>query len=197
VPELMRSGLKFKRYACCGSTHVGIDAAVALRQTEGFEAAAIERVRLNVNPRRRPHVDRPKIDEPLGAKFSLQYTVAAALLDGLVGLGHFSQASVRRRDIAELMAKVTVGNLDGLSDLAQGCVLEVDTAQATLSISLDGPQGRDVTEFAGFLNQKFEDCAGQVLDVGRVARLRDLLDGFAGAGGAANGNSLQGKERHP
>lgn len=179
-PELMRSGLKFKRYACCGSTHVAIDAALALRRLEGFDAAAIRSVRLLVNPRRRPHVDRPQIDEPLGAKFSLQYTVVAALIDGAVGLGHFSPQAVARRDIAALMARVSVGDLDGMSGLAQGCVLEVDVGTAApLAVGLDGPQGRDVTEFADFLDRKFTDCAGQVLTPARVAQLHAQLGGFA------------------
>jgi 2-methylcitrate dehydratase PrpD len=180
APELMRSGLKFKRYACCGSTHVAIDAAIALRQAEGFDAEAIGSVRLNVNPRRRPHVDRPRIDEPLAAKFSLQYTVAAALLDGHVGLEHFSPAAIGRKDISRLMERVTVGDLDGLDDLAQDCELEVDTARSMLSVRLDGPRGRDASDFAAFLDGKFADCAGQVLAPGAVARLRELLDGFAG-----------------
>lgn len=181
VPELLRSGLKFKRYACCGSTHVAIDAALALRSaTKGFDPTAIRSVRLLVNPRRRPHVDRPQIDEPLGAKFSLQYTVAAALIDGAVGLGHFSPQAVARQDIAALMARVAVGDLDGLTGLAQGCALEVDLGGAApLSVRLDGPQGRDATEFADFLDRKFTDCAGQVLTPAQVAHLHAQLGAFA------------------
>jgi 2-methylcitrate dehydratase PrpD len=180
-PELMRSGIKFKRYACCGSTHVAIDAALALRSQPGFDAGSILAVQLDVNPRRRPHVDRPQITEPLGAKFSLQYTVAAALLDGAVGLDHFSPASVRRPDLAALMRRVTVGDLSDQPDLSQHCALSVTLAgKRTLSVRLDGPQGRDVADYAVYMKQKFNDCAGQALPGERVALLDQYLDDFAG-----------------
>lgn len=182
MPELMRSGLRFKRYACCGATHVAIDAALQLRAQDGFEPTRIADVRLDVNPRRRPHVDRPVISEPLGAKFSLQYTVAAALLDGAVGLGHFTPEAVRRPDIAALMARVRVGDLPAAEGLAQPCRLEVTLDDGrSLRACLDAPLGRETDAYAAYMERKFHDCAGRALPPAAVARLWDMLGGIDGA----------------
>lgn len=179
-PELMRSGLQFKRYACCGTTHVAIDAALDLREQDGFDAGAIEDIRLEVNARRRPHVDRPVIDDPLGAKFSLQFTVAAALLDGYVGLDHFTPAAIARRDISALMGRVAVGDFEGgAAQLGQPCRLQVTMAGGRqLTVRLDGPRGRSVAEYTHYMDRKFTDCASQVLTSEAVAALRAQLDAF-------------------
>jgi 2-methylcitrate dehydratase PrpD len=43
---------------------------------------------------------------PLAAKFSLEYCVAAALLDGCVTLGHFTEKAVSRPDLQLLLQRV-------------------------------------------------------------------------------------------
>jgi 2-methylcitrate dehydratase PrpD len=179
-PELMRSGIMFKRYACCGSTHVGIDAALELKARHGFDAADISAIRLNINRRRIPHVDRPGVDEPLEAKFSLQYTLAAALRDGAVGLSQFTAAAIARPDIKALMAKVTVGAVpDATNALGQPCVLEVDLDDGrTLSTRLDGPVGRDIGAYPQYMERKFADCALQVLDEDAAEELFSRLRAF-------------------
>jgi 2-methylcitrate dehydratase PrpD len=165
-PEIMRSGLQFKRYACCGSTHVGIDAARELRRRHDVDPASIAAVRLLLNPRRIPHVNKPDAADALAAKFSLQFTVAAALIDNGIGLAHFSEQAVSRPDIRALMAKVSVGPIgDGEMALGQPCVLSVRLADGReFAVELDGPSGREVDAYPGYMRDKFIDCATQVSD---------------------------------
>jgi 2-methylcitrate dehydratase PrpD len=182
-PELMRSGISFKRYACCGSTHVGIDAALRLRAQAGFDAQKIRSVRLEINARRIPHVNRPVLSEPLAAKFSLQYTVAAALCDGGVGLSHFTPEAITRPDLRALMAKVEIGAIAQTSEaLGQPCRLRVQMHDgAELEVSLDGPLGREIEAYPTYMEQKFLDCASQALDMAASRRLFALLCEFENA----------------
>jgi len=105
--------LSYKPYPCCRFNHTGIDAALALRTSAGVSAERVRHVRIGVNRQAYEAVATP-IDVRkapatiVHAQFSLPYTVAAALVDGRVGLGHFTDASIRREDILALAQRVDV-----------------------------------------------------------------------------------------
>jgi 2-methylcitrate dehydratase PrpD len=164
--ELLRSGIHFKQYACCGSTHAPIDAASLLRKQHGLQARDIAAVRVAMNARRRPHVDRPVVQDELAAKFSVQYTVAAALADGFVGLRHFAPEAIARADLQHLLRRVELADLEGGdAALAQGCELTVQTTDgATFSTRLDTAEGRDADAYRGYMQQKFHDCVHHRFD---------------------------------
>jgi len=102
--------LSYKPYPCCRFNHTAIDAALALRAS-GLEPARVRRIRAGVNRqayeavctpvdvRKAPHT-------VVHAQFSIPFTVAAALIDGRVGLDHFTDASIRRADILALAQRV-------------------------------------------------------------------------------------------
>lgn len=103
--DIVSPGLNVKAYPCCASTHAAIDAVLSVR--EGLSADDVERVDVSV-PYTAPLIlihHRPS--DPLSAKFSLEYCVAAALLDGPVTLEHFTQTSVNRPDLQSLLRRVT------------------------------------------------------------------------------------------
>ncbi len=107
----------YKLYSCCGHTHTAIDTALDLRAEVGWTGgeamdriAAIEvqtygpgyAIVSEMNPR-----------TPYQAKFSLAYVVAAALLEGWVGLEQFSADrfgpdGVRGSAVAALLRRTTV-----------------------------------------------------------------------------------------
>jgi 2-methylcitrate dehydratase PrpD len=106
--DLEEPGLAFKRHPCCGGTHAAVDAALALRDGLGD----VERIEVRIHPSRFAHLDRPQVgDDPLEAKFSLQYTVALALLHGRVELGHFTAAALGDPELVHLAGKVVAGPL--------------------------------------------------------------------------------------
>jgi len=135
-------------------------------------------VEVLINPRRRPHVDRPVVAAPLEGKFSVQYTAAAALADGDVGLGHFSEATIARPDLQMLLKKVRVGGLaEGAAELGQPCRLTVTLAEGEkYSVFLGGPAGRDASEYRQAMRGKFVDCATLVTDPATAeSLLQELL----------------------
>ncbi len=107
----------YKLYSCCGHTHTAIDSALDLRASQAWQGTeALDRVAAveigtygpgyeivrEMNPR-----------TPYQAKFSLAYVVAAALLEGWVGLAQFDEsrfgpAGVREPAIAALLGRTTV-----------------------------------------------------------------------------------------
>lgn len=96
-----------KPYPCCRTTHHAIDAALALRNqvkpeevdriwVETYEVGVLQ-CGSSVYPQ-----------SPVEAKFSIPYTVAAALVRGKVSLGEFSEEAVADEGIRELAEKVSV-----------------------------------------------------------------------------------------
>lgn len=179
-PEILKSGLSFKNYPCCGSTHVVIDTASDLKAATGLTADRIAAVEVLMNPRRIPHVDRPVVTDALGGKFSVQYTVAAALTDGSVGLDHFTPAAIRRADLQALTAKVRLAGITGeTAALGQPCRVNVTTTDGRVhTATLDGPRGREPASYREVARRKFLDCAGRTVPPDHAARLfaqlRDL-----------------------
>jgi 2-methylcitrate dehydratase PrpD len=55
-----------------------------------------------------PYVDRPRPAVGLAGKFSLQYTLAAALLDGKVGIGTFTDERLHAADMQALLGRIAV-----------------------------------------------------------------------------------------
>jgi 2-methylcitrate dehydratase PrpD len=85
-----------------------------------------------------PHgsIDVLRYDDPtdgLQAKFSATYTVSAALLDGMVNMRHFGDAALRRQDIRECMARLTISE-----DRAQPSGGELETGVVRLRVFTHG-----------------------------------------------------------
>jgi 2-methylcitrate dehydratase PrpD len=107
--ELMN--LSYKPYPCCRDTHAAIDAILQLRCQMQRPAADIESIRVGVTA---PGYQMVCVPEKVRlaprtiveAQFSIPYTVAASWVDGKVGIGHFSDEGLKRKDILELAARV-------------------------------------------------------------------------------------------
>ncbi|HWU36018.1 MAG TPA: MmgE/PrpD family protein, partial [Candidatus Acidoferrum sp.] len=102
--EVLIPGVSYKTWPCCASTFGAIDAA--LQVAGELREESIDHVMVDV-PYSAPLLlihHRPR--EPLAAKFSLEYCVAAALLDGKVSLSHFTDEAVRRPELQSLLRRV-------------------------------------------------------------------------------------------
>jgi 2-methylcitrate dehydratase PrpD len=114
----------YKLYSCCGHTHTAVDCALEIRARRHWSHGDVLRevggisietygpgyeIVKEMNPR-----------TPYQAKFSLAYCVAAALLEGSLGLEQFTDDrfgtdGVRDRAIAELLRRITVTVADDLT----------------------------------------------------------------------------------
>ena len=104
----------YKLHSCCGHTHTAIDAALDLRT---LGSGAIDSVHIQTYGPGFEIVKELNPRSPYQAKFSIAYCVAAALLEGRVGLEQFaaerfSSEGVRHAAIAAVLARtrVTVEN---------------------------------------------------------------------------------------
>lgn len=101
--RIVEPGLAIKLFPCQYATHFAITAALELH-TRLKDPCKIASVTV-IGPVM-PYVDRPFPKSGLEGKFSFQYTTAAALLDGRVGIATFSDERRFRSDMEAMLPRV-------------------------------------------------------------------------------------------
>ncbi len=100
--RMVEPGFVMKMFPCQYGTHFGILAALELRQ----QIASPDSIRaIHITTPVMPYVDRPAPHSGLDGKFSFQYTVAAALLDGEVSIRTFSDDYCAQPALAALLSR--------------------------------------------------------------------------------------------
>jgi aconitate decarboxylase len=183
--HVVEPGPAYKFYPSQYGTHFVITAALDGR-AKLAPGAAIERVRI-VTPAM-PYVDRPVPATGLAGKFSFQYVAAAALLDGTVNVGSFTDQRRFARDLCDLLARVefvTDPAREGRFDRMRVDV-EVESSAGPVTGSCDGPPGiwgrRAGPER---IAAKARDCLGAVFDAARTESIIGMagrLDALGGQG---------------
>ena len=103
--RLINPGYTLKIFPCKFTTHYGITAGLAVRsRIPSPDAIRTIRVLAPVVPTG----DRPHPATGLEGKFSVQFTLAAALLDGVVSLSTFTDERLMRPDMQALLNKITL-----------------------------------------------------------------------------------------
>jgi 2-methylcitrate dehydratase PrpD len=157
---LVPDGLAIKLHPCCYALQRPISAARALPPAPVDDVARI-RVRTPAAALQPLIHDRPRTG--LEGKFSLQYAVAAALLDGFPGAAAFTDAAVARPQAQRLVECVEVEAEPGGDGILAGDVLierertdgTVDTARLDVP---DGHPARPATDED--IARKVTDCVG-------------------------------------
>ncbi len=162
--DIVASGLAFKQYPCCGSTHPVVDCVLDIKREQQLAAAQVQAVECRVNPQRVGHIDRPVATTPLQAKFSLQCVVALALADGFIGLGQFSSPAYLRPAVQDLMSRVKIVPDSALDDFAAQVIVRLSDGRA-LTRSVPEAKGSPALPIPDEdLERKFVDCASTILD---------------------------------
>ncbi|QIL80024.1 MmgE/PrpD family protein [Diaphorobacter sp. HDW4A] len=111
--ELIRSGLEIKKYPMCYATHRAVDGLLELRAEHGFSLADIESIRVVASPGALVALIHTRPVTGLEGKFSMQYALTAAALDGAVSLASFTDSAVMRPEIQTALARVTTHDGEG------------------------------------------------------------------------------------
>jgi 2-methylcitrate dehydratase PrpD len=114
--ELLASGIIFKPWPCGAPTHAAVDAALALRKRIGGDVSRIRRVTCLVHPWNAMTLREEEPRDPLQAKVSLRYCVAAALRDGDLNYRHFSADGIADAGLAALRRLIDVRIAEDLPD---------------------------------------------------------------------------------
>lgn len=164
-------GLAIKVYPCCYAMQRPISAVQELLAPAGTDARDVERVRLRTPEGTVQPLIHSRPTTGLEGKFSLEYSVAAAVLDAHAGFESFTDEAVRRPAARELVERVEVETTEGGDWLLAGALdLEVVLRDGSvLRSSTTMPPGSPARPpTAEQLAAKVADCAGP--------RTQELLD---------------------
>jgi 2-methylcitrate dehydratase PrpD len=182
-------GLALKRFPCCYASHRGMDGVLQLRQRLGLNAANLARLECRMPPGGMQVLTYPQPKTGLEGKFSLQYALAAGVLDGQYTLWSFTDEAVNRAPIHDLLARICVGEeprcagddslLETRSSGSRGFVeveaMLSDGRRATVRV--DQAPGHPCRELTwDDVSAKFMDCAAQArVDSGKAQRALSIL----------------------
>ena len=178
----------FKPYPCCHYNHAYVDAARRLRDAHGLDAAAIASIECRV-----PAGEVPIVCEPADAKaaprtdydakFSLPFSVAAALIDGQVGVGTFSAARLADPALLHLAARVTY-SVDPESPFPRTfpghVIVRLDDGRTFEARETSNRGGPDAPLPVGAIVEKFRDNACRALPEATVRALEKSALGLEG-----------------
>ena len=105
-------GIALKAFPSCAATHTAVEAALILRKKLSDRLGDISSVRVGVSEFALEPLIYVKPATPLEGKFSMHYCVAAALVNGALGLSSFSEAGIINPAINELISKISM-EVDG------------------------------------------------------------------------------------
>ena len=183
--ELIASGVAIKQYPCCAFTHRALDAMLALVQQHKLTVEDVAAVECLVGRPTTEVLIHVCPQTGLEGKFSMQYCMAAALLDRRIGLLSFSDEKVKRPAAQRLFERVTMRcHPEALRHGTSGEELPVIVTLTlqdgrTLAAQVRHPKGPPVHPLTPIeLQEKFEDCAQGVLERPDIRAVIELVQGL-------------------
>lgn len=179
--DIVKPGIGIKLYPCCDSTHPSLDALFTLQKQYGFTADDVSAIETRIHPLRLTHINRPQPKSELDAKFSVQFCIARALLDGRIVLNSFGEQAYADPKAQDLMSRVDARALTDLENIPEGNYLTELTVTTrdghVLKQRMERPYGRRADEPAPaeLIRAKYDHCAVLSLPASAATALHDIL----------------------
>jgi len=174
--DIVTPGVSMKPYPCCRFTHRCVDAILYLIKEYRPRAEDVERVACKTAEFVPQVVIHSRPRSGLEGKFSMQYCMAIALLDGEVGLRQFSDEKVLDPKAQELLKRVEYVHPDGLTPLHPEVVTIKlkDGRELCHEVAIaKGDPGNPMGEEE--LAAKYRDCASFVLSPEDIQKSLDMV----------------------
>ena len=181
--DLVSVGVGLKKHPCCGSTHASIEAMLEVRAAHDIDPLQVRSIDVLVHPLRLPHTNNPDPRTPLQCKFSQQYVVARALMDGRIRLADFEPKAFEQEAVRTLLGKVEARGHEGsFSEFAAEVTVTMQDG-TTFSALNDVDMGRGLNNPMSDqeLWEKFEDCAQRSLEDRAIRPLFERLNSLESA----------------
>ena len=178
-------GLDIKPYPCCRFTHRCIDAMLHIVTEHHPAPEDVVQVECHTSPFVPRIVLHHRPGTPLEGKFSMEYCMARALLDGEMRIAQFTEGKVLDPRVQELLQRVRYVHPAGVEDQRQPEVVTVklrDGRQYSHEVlSAKGSPDNPLTSDG--LKRKYRDCASRALSaeatersLAIITRLEDVSD---------------------
>jgi len=174
---ILEHAFRVKRFPTCGATHRSMDALLMLKEEHGFNADVVEKIVVHLPKVHLNNLMHHEPQDPMQAKFSLQYALAVILHSGACTLSDFTPEAVKRPEVRALFDRVVTDPIDKLEGEVTTTVDVHLTSGTVLHESLDMPLGSKAAPFTDEQYwDKFDSCVGGLMTSPQVAPLKDALN---------------------
>ena len=165
--DLGATGFSLKKYPCCFAVHRALDAVLEIRAANRLDTLDVSRIVVCVpNGGLAPLIHKePRTS--LEAKFSMEFALASAVLDGEVTLASFTDAMIERPELRQLLQQLDVSTYGSLSDFVnpiEDGVVDVSVklhSGSVLSQRCERPTGSPAAPLStDDITKKFRSCSG-------------------------------------
>ena len=178
--DIVSPGITIKPYPSCGGTHPMIYAMLNMRKEHKLFPSEVAEIECRANSalpnvliHHRPH-------QALEGKFSMEFCLAAALIDGKVGVGQFTDESINRPEIQDLIARAKFTHPEDLNK-------ELLSPQEVVVRLKDGREFSRRVSFAEVpgsprnpitweeQSNKFRDCTQGIIPAKKIDEIVELV----------------------
>jgi 2-methylcitrate dehydratase PrpD len=183
--DILQTGLSYKLYPCCAGTHMPIDCALDIVGKHPLNPEDIQEIDVSVDSRTKFLLIHPRPKTDAEAKFSLEYCVSRAILDGKMQSEQFGAEKIEASEVKTLIEKVKPQFKDDpmIKEGERGLLpvqLQIKMKDGSLlSSQVDCAKGTPGNPLStGELEEKFQQCCKGILPDGQVIRLINQLRNF-------------------
>lgn len=179
---IIEEGICFKPFPSCGGTLNVIDAALYLKSKYNPDPAMIDEIVLGVGPfENAVLIHNPKTG--LEGKFSLEYCVCRALLDGRISLSDFTDERVNQTEVRNMMKRVkcteqyrmAVMGIGASGLNVQSVTVKIRDGTVYFRESSMASDMRLSPAIENYIDNKFMDCSSLVLESHEIEKSLCLL----------------------
>lgn len=155
-------GIEVKQFSNCYAAHRAVEAALALRQELGARLSDVDTIEIEGTPDAHTPLLSGLPKSATEARFSVEYGVVCALLDGRLLLSAFTDAALRREDATRLMRLCRVSESAALG--ARRCArvtVHLRDGQKLQHTVVDLPGAFGEAAFMQRLKDKVSDCMSE------------------------------------
>lgn len=180
--EFESPGITIKPYPACTRSHPAIDAALEVYAQPGFDSSDVESVQCDVTPEVLQVVRVYSPRNPMEAKFSLPFCMAAALTDGCIGMDAFTVEKLSAPPVRSLMQRVQPSAVDALRSrgpFAAEVAVRLKSGRVykgRCDFNMWDQPDHLVPRKREQLIRKFRQCAGCVLGDDGIREIIDIVD---------------------
>ena len=185
--DIVHPGIGVKLYPCCYATHRALDAVLALQRERSVDPERVQEVTVEVSRGTGMPLIHHRPQTGLEGKFSMEYCLAAALLDRRVSLASFADEAVQRPQAQDLLRRVDMIEAKDAPH-GEGPILGPATVTLTLddgsrlSRRVDIPKGDPRAPVTWEeLAAKYRDCAAEVLSPEATERTLQIIESLEAA----------------
>jgi 2-methylcitrate dehydratase PrpD len=195
---ILEHKFRVKRFPTCGSAHRSIDAVLALREEHEFRAGDIKRVDVRAPAMHLKNLMYQRPEDGLQGKFSVEYPLACAIIQGECTLADFTDEAVARSEHRSLFERIHRHPVDVPET-------EMDT---TIKITLTDGRVVEKSVFMALGSKtapfptevywkKFEQCTSGLMLPAEQQGLREVLENFGSLAVASELTRCMGVDLSP